>query len=182
MGFAAMLAEVNGLREKGFRQWVFASGMEFLAERQWWGLPTRRATAHEGVDFQRYETIAGGRLGELAAGTLVPAALAGEVVRIHDDFLGRTVWLAHGFADGEGWGLYSVYGHLAPAFSSAAGEQVAAGAIIGTVADPALVGRKIAPHLHLTVARVSGTVAPAHFNWSLVQDPTRVTLLDPLFL
>ncbi len=181
MRFDVLLAAANGLPAKGFRRWVFADGMAFGAERQWWGGRARRAVPHEGVDFCLYETATGG-LGELAAGSLAPAAMAGVVAHSHADFLGRSVWLRHAVAGAGDRCLYSVYGHLAPDSFVAPGEEVAAGAIIGVVAAPARAGSTIMPHLHLTVAWVANTVAPENLDWSLVQNRELVELLDPLSL
>ncbi len=179
MGFAELLAEVNGLHEKGFRRWLFVAGMAFHDIEQWWGAKEQRAFPHEGVDFALYETLAGGQA-DLAAGADVPAAWAGEVACIHADFLGSTVWLRHGVIDGEGRYLYSVYGHLLPRVSLAVGESVAGREILGVVADSDFAtGKKISSHLHFTVAQVSATVARNNLGWSLVHDLALVKLLDP---
>ncbi|MDH4320420.1 MAG: M23 family metallopeptidase [Desulfobulbaceae bacterium] len=181
MRFDEMLAAANGLPAKGFVRWVFADGMAFGAECQWWGGRARRAAPHEGVDFCWYETAAGG-LGELAAGSLVPAAMDGVVIHSHADFLGRSLWLRHAAVGAEGRFLYSVYGHLAPDCFVAPGEEVSAGAIIGVVAQPVRAGKTIAPHLHLTVAWVANTVASADLDWSLARNTELMELLDPLSL
>ena len=181
MSYSEMFAEVNGLHDKGFRRWLFANGMGFLDAGQWWGRKETRATPHEGVDFCLYETTDGGR-GKLSAWAQVPAALDGEVACIHGDFLGRTVWIRHGEPDATGKILYSVYGHLVPGLSIAVGEQVVAGEIIGVVAEPSLIGKNIAPHLHLTVVRVIASIAPMRLGWALVQEPTLAELNDPLFI
>jgi len=178
MRFGEMLAEVNGLRKKGFKRWYFAKGMSFLDAGQWWGRQGRRGTPHEGVDFLFYETRAGGRA-ELSAGTLVPAALDGEVAAVHGDFLGLTVWLRHTIANAPARSLYSVYGHLSTELLVAVGAQVQAGAIIGSVADPCLAGKKIAPHLHLSAVLVRSAIAPLALDWSLVQKPELAELVDP---
>ena len=181
MTFSEMFAEVNGLHHKGFQRWLFADGMAYLAARQWWGRREMRVNPHEGIDFCLYETNGGGQ-GELLAGALVPAAQDGEVVRIHDDFLGKTVWLKHGEPDVTGKILHTVYGHIAPNRTLAVGDQVVAGEIIGVVAEPSLAGKKIAPHLHLTAIKIIASLDGNSLHWSLVHDPARAELLSPLFL
>lgn len=181
MHFGEMLADVNGLKKKGFKRWFFGEGMAFLDLRQWWGGKERRATPHEGVDFLFYETGAGGRE-KLSTGALVPAALDGEVAAVRSDFLGRTVWLRHDSAMAADRCLYTVYGHLSPERIVAVGAQVQAGTIIGSVADPDLVGKKIAPHLHLSVVLVTSGTDSRRLDWPLVQKPELAEPLDPLLL
>lgn len=181
MEFGEMLADVNGLQGKGFRRWLFADGMSFLDTGQWWGRRGKRPTPHEGVDFLFYETESGLRK-QLPTGALVPALLDGEVVAVHGDFLGQTVWLGHGFGQESDRGLYSVYGHLAPNLRVARGAQVQAGTIIGTVADPTLAGKTIAAHLHLSVVLVRSGIDPCCLDWSTVQNAELAELVDPLLL
>lgn len=181
MAFSEMLAEVNGLDENGFRRWLFVDGMGFRDLGQWWTRQGRRPVAHEGVDFCLYERADGGQ-GKLTAGALVPAAAAGEVACIHPDFLGRTLWLRHGLPDAAGNIFYTVYGHLGLDLPISVGAAVAAGEIIGSVAGLGCAGGEIAPHLHLTAAVVSASVAPSRLCWALVQDTSLVKLLDPLTL
>lgn len=73
------------------------------------------------------------------AGTPVRAPAAGRVALVDDLFFaGRTVIVDHGL------GLYSVYAHLSRA-EVAAGEELAAGAVLGRVGAT---GRVTGPHLH----------------------------------
>lgn len=177
MNFGELLAEVNGLHIKGFKRWLFADGMAFLDSVQWWGGKVKRATPHEGVDFFQYETH-DGQVEKLPSCALVPAVMDGFVVCIHDDFLGRTVWLRHGSTSEDGFCLYSVYGHITPNISLVVGAKVKAKDIIGVVVDSS-VSKKVPPHLHLTVARIVSDVAPVDLCWPLVLDKSQVSLLDP---
>lgn len=73
------------------------------------------------------------------AGAQVAAIAAGTVVYSGANYPGRVVILQH--ADG----LYSMYGHLDPALSAAPGQQLAQGALIGTVLRR---GDDVPNHLH----------------------------------
>jgi len=94
---------------------------------------------HAGVDFPA------------AAGTPVFASQGGQVVLAEELYYsGNTVVIDHGY------GIYTLYGHLAK-IDPAAGDKVAAGDEIGEVGAT---GRVTGPHLHwgLTIqhARVNG--------------------------
>ena len=179
MSYCKLLTEVNGLHEKGFKHWFFAEGMAFRDTRQWWGGKGKRVVPHEGIDFHLYKTDHG-TLEALSSGALVPAILAGDVVCVQNDFLGRTVWLRHGEADLDGFCLYSVYGHMAPSISLVIGEKVSANDIIGVVADSQSASKKVPSHLHLSVVRVVAAIEPLSLNWALLQDSSLVEIIDPL--
>lgn len=181
MQFGEMLAEVNGLREKGFRRWLFADGMAFLDAGQWWGQRGKRSTPHEGVDFLFYETGAGDQV-KLAPGARVPSALDGKVVAVHGDFLGQTVWVNHGIRSVADRALYTAYGHLSAELSVAVGTDVRAGQILGSIVDPTRSGKTIASHLHFSVVLLTSVIEPCGLDWSLAHKPDLAEFVDPLLL
>jgi hypothetical protein len=69
-------------------------GMAFGAMDKWWGDQGRRERPHEGVDLCLYRDGHGEvrRLGEHAR---LPAMYDATVVRLCDDFLGRSVMMEH---------------------------------------------------------------------------------------
>ena len=87
--------QVNRPRLDGFKQWLFQPGMLFLARQQWWGRERPRPTLHEGLDLCWYEDMEGRRRA-LDQTTVIPAPFAGTVVKISRDFLGQSIFLAHG--------------------------------------------------------------------------------------
>ena len=100
---------------------------------------------------------------DLAAelGSSVLAARAGTVMAVYEDaYLGMTVALQH--ADG----YTTSYSGLAKEVSVAAGEQVQAGQIIGTVGESALIETALEPHLHFEVTCNGEAVDPASFLYN----------------
>jgi len=178
--YGQLLAAANRLAALGFRRWLFKPGMEFLAREKWWGRGGARPLPHEGVDFCLFEDDRE-RQCIFPAASLVPAALAGRVVKIHPDILGHTIWLTHGEADGMGWRLHTIYGHVVPVADLAPGSWVAAGVVIGTVAAPAVAGKAITSHLHLSVARIAAGTVTGGLEWPLLHDGKVAQLLDPQF-
>ena len=116
--------------------------MEALA----YNVTTQDWRTHDGVD--------------LAAepGTAVRAAASGTVTAVYDDeYYGTTVVIAH--ADGYA----TRYSNLAETCSVTAGEEVAAGDVIGAVGDTALLESGEESHLHFAVSCSGQSVDPADF-------------------
>lgn len=178
-GFGGRLIRWNGLDAAGFAAWEFLPGMRFGERAAWWRPGVDRSAPHEGLDLRLCRTR-DGRLLTLVPGTRVPAVHAGEVVSIVNDFLGSSVFVAHGDLDERGRRLHTVYGHVALRPGLAVGSALSGDDQVGTVADAA--GRKTAvpPHLHLTVALIAREGGPARLDWEALHDGRRVVLLDPL--
>jgi hypothetical protein len=166
----------NGLEEAGFAAWEFLPGMKFAERVAWWRDGAGRTGAHEGLDIRFYRTGDGSRL-SLGAGARVPAIWPGRVAAVVDDFLGRSVFLVHECADGEGRRLHTVYGHVDPCPGLAPGNPLDDGEAIGTIADSACRKSAVPPHVHVTLALIGGTEP---LDWPALRDPTRALLLDPL--
>jgi hypothetical protein len=178
-GFGQRLVLANDLAAAGFAAWDFLPGMRFGERSAWWRGGGERDAPHEGLDLCRYRTR-DGRLLNLGAGARVPIVFAGEVVAIAEDFLGRSVFVAHERLDRAGRRLHTIYGHVDPRPGLAAGELLRDGDEIGTVADPAGRKKAVPPHLHLTLALIAREGGPQHLDWGALRDRSRVQLLDPL--
>ena len=154
--------------------------MRFAERAAWWRGGADRGAPHEGLDLCWYRTRDGRRL-SLGAGALVPVAYAGEVVAAVEDFLGVSLFVAHGFGDDRGRLLHSIYGHLAPAPGLAPGSRLVEGAAVGVIAETS--GRSVAvsPHVHLSLALVAaGGSGAARLDWAGLRDPELALLLDPI--
>jgi hypothetical protein len=174
--FTRLLVRWNGLDAAGFSAWEFLPGMKFAERVAWWREGAERTGAHEGLDIRCYRTGGGRRL-SLGAGARVPVLCPGEVVAIVEDFLGRSVFVAHEVVDGGGRRLHSVYGHVDPCPGLAPGSRLGGEDPVGTIADPFARGSLVPPHLHLSLAVIAGS---GPLGWPELRDPGRALLLDPL--
>jgi len=177
--FLQRLISWNGLLEAGFMAWEFLPGMRFAERAAWWRGGADRGSAHEGLDIRFYRTGDGRQL-SLGAGAHVPAIWAGEVVSVADDFLGRSVFVAHDTTDGAGRRLHSVYGHVCPHPGLESGSILGDGDAVGTIADTSGKNSAVPPHLHITLALIDRDCGPARLDWVTLRDRSRVELLDPL--
>lgn len=170
--FLVALEQENNLDVKS---WIFDAGMGFGARLQWWGKGCCRPHPHEGVDFRVFEDGTGRRC-FLDAGTRVVAMYDGVVTSVFDDFLGKTILLAHDiFAAGAR--LYSLYSHCRPVpFST--GCRVSGGDVLGALSTCR--GNKIGPHLHLSLVWLDEPLAAAVVSWPQIIGAPTVRFIDPL--
>ena len=102
------------------------------------------------------------------------------VVKISRDFLGQSIFLAHGDDPVAGRRLYTAFGHTSPVASLAEGLAVAEAEIIAAVANPGNRKTTVPPHLHLTLAWIPSTVGYEQLTWNYLGGNPEITLLDPL--
>jgi murein DD-endopeptidase MepM/ murein hydrolase activator NlpD len=176
--FTDVLVKKNNLDKRGFATWFFYPGMEFGAQDTWWGDRGKRARPHEGIDLCFYRGTADS-IFHIDEKTKIPAMYDSIVVKIIDDFIGKTIIMKHSFPEiGKGTFL-TLYGHTNPTKSLAAGQSVKAGEIIATLATPR--GSKgLVPHLHLTLARIPEAIPPDMLDWTTIGNSDIVRLVDPL--
>jgi hypothetical protein len=153
--------------------------MRFGERAAWWRDGAERDVPHEGLDIGWFRSRDGRRL-PLGPGARVPVLWGGEIVAIVPDFLGRSVFVAHGTPDGEDRRLHTVYGHIDPCPGLAPGSVLSDGDELGTLARSAPGKTTVPPHLHLTLALIAREVGPAQLGWEVLRDCGRVLLLDPL--
>jgi hypothetical protein len=177
--FMKFMLEHNRLRMDGFKSWVFHPGMLFQALEKWWGDQGLRAVPHEGLDLYSFETD-GGRVKTVDHETQIPAAFAGQVVKIDRDFLGQSIYISHAMYTDDGRQLLSAVGHTVLREGLQTGQPVAAGEIIAAVAG--FTGNKtnLPPHLHLTFAWVPVDFRVDQLTWENLGHDPGIRLIDPL--
>src|SRR3989339_534572 len=177
--FMEFMLERNRPRMDGFQRWIFHPGMLFQAQEKWWGDQGLRAVPHEGLDLYSFETE-GGRVQTVDQHTQIPAAFAGQVVKIDPDFLGQSIYIIHAIYTDGGRQLLSAVGHSIPREGLKTGQQVAAGEIIAAVAGFPSQKTNLPPHLHLSFAWVPKDFRLDQLTWkNLGLDPD-IRLIDPL--
>lgn len=175
--FTGILVQKNALDRSGFKEWTFCPGMLFNAEHKWWGDRGKRSSAHEGLDLFLYKNNAGEVL-RLDERTEVPAIYDGTVVRVIDDFLGRSIFMEH-YSHGNSR-IITAFGHTRPLKGIEAGSIVKEGDIIATIADISDPKIKIAPHLHITAGWTSRDLSYETLGWETIGASAMIKLVDPL--
>ncbi|MBW2602932.1 MAG: M23 family metallopeptidase [Deltaproteobacteria bacterium] len=177
--FTEYLIRKNALDEGGFKGWAFCPGMLFNSTDKWWGDRGKRGKPHEGLDLcfykDREDTIL--RLGEEAK---VPVIYNGRVVRIADDFLGKSVVIEHLLSDFDNNRFCTIYGHTIPEDNLHVGKIVKEGDVIATLADSSRSKTNILPHLHISLGWTSKVISYDRLDWENISAPNMLTLLDPL--
>jgi hypothetical protein len=177
--FFSHLMANNRPQLDNFKQWIFQPGMLFNSLEKWWGDQGRRASPHEGLDLCVFEDI-NGKKKTLNRHTKIPAAFAGEIVKIEPDFLGKSIFISHGIFDDRGRQLFSAYGHTAPRASLKIGSNVAEGENIAEILALADKKLEILPHVHITFVWIPVPIADHDLNWDNLGKNPIIKLIDPL--
>jgi hypothetical protein len=177
--FMEFMVEHNRPRMNGFKEWVFQPGMRFQALEKWWGDQGPRAVPHEGLDLYSFAD-AGGRVKIVDQQTQIPAAFAGQVVKIDRDFLGKSIYISHAIYTAGGRQLLSAVGHTVPRDGLQTGQPVAAGEIIAAVSGFPGQKSNLPPHVHLTFAWVPVDCRVDQLTWKNLGRDFGITLIDPL--
>jgi hypothetical protein len=176
--FSEFLIKQNSLDTFGFHEWVFYRGMFFNDLHAWWGGGGVRCNPHEGLDFCFYRDRDGLVLG-LDAKTKIPLMYEGKIVLIHDDFLGKSIYVSHDMHDGNMNILHTIYGHTVPLNTLHTEKTLSEGEIIATISDAGM-KKNIHPHVHVTVAWLPESFAYEKLNWEVLCNPHIATLCNPL--
>ena len=177
--FNEYFIEYNGLNERGFEEWAFYPGMLFSSIDKWWGDWGNRDKPHEGLDLCLYRDKDGNNNG-LDATVKVPVMYDGKVVRIIDDFLGKSVCVIHDIHDGKENQLYTIYGHTEPLDGINRGAILSEGSVIATITNPRREKVNISPHLHISIAWMPKSLPYERLTWETISNSSIVTLLNPL--
>ena len=175
--FKDALIRLNGLDRQGFADWIFKPGMLFKDIAVWWGGGVRRRP-HEGLDICFYRD-GSGQNRRLTEKTIIPVIYDGKIVRIHDDFIGKSVYVMHEIYDGNGNRLHTVYGHTSPLCGIAEGKELREGDPFATIADVGTGKTVIPPHVHLSVAWIPVSFPCEMLNWDMMSNPDIITLCNP---
>ena len=151
--------------------------MLFQNRRKWWGSDGERDAPHEGLDFLLYKD-GQGRVRRLGQTTRIPSLYEGTVTAIINDFLGKSIIVAHS-PDRKGV-LVSIYGHTFPGVDIRPGKTLESDSVLGVLADTSGSKASVWPHLHLSLGWVSNLEAIRNLNWGNMHDPDLIELVDPL--
>ena len=176
--FSALLITANGLDKSGFYQWAFYPGMLFQSEAKWWGDWGIRKRPHEGLDICLYQGT-DGIVRSLDTTVNIPVLYDGTVVRLIDDYIGKTVFVLHDIYDTNKNQLCSIYGHTDPRNTIETATPVGEGAIIATICDAGARGAQMSSHLHLSIAWVPQSYDCQQLNWETLHR-SEVMLTNPL--
>lgn len=176
--FCRQLAAINKL---DLREWLFHPGMLFGERDIWWGNRGTRVTPHEGIDLCFYRSSSG-PVETLPADTQVPVLYDGQVARIVDDFLGKTIFVRHTRYEEKDRELYSIYGHVTPRGALSPGAILRAGDIICSLATRRERTSAPPPHLHLSTALISKTLPPEKLDWNFAGSEEIIFFVDPMTL
>jgi murein DD-endopeptidase MepM/ murein hydrolase activator NlpD len=174
--FTEHLVRENGLADDRLAHWILRPGMLSGAPVKWWGDGGKRIAPHEGLDLCFYRDQAH-EIHRLHPGTRIPAMYDGTVVRVLDDFLGRTVVIAHSLPEGDG-AFYTIYGHIVPREGLDVDRSVREGEFVARLTDASRSRDNALPHLHVSLGWTRDAIAHHNLDWETI--PHVLNLLDPL--
>jgi hypothetical protein len=166
----------NNHLEGSFGGWLFYPGMLFGTAEKWWDVGSSRKDPHEGLDFCLYEDVRNGAV-RLDGDTRIPVVYGGTIVKVFDDFLGKSIVVEHRTTD-AGEVLLSIYGHTQPLPGLSVGRVVAEGEAVATLAVPRRSRSSVHPHLHVSLMR-KGAIRPEEIDWSRITVGSP-DVIDPL--
>ena len=138
-----------------------------------------RQRPHEGLDFCFYRDMAG-QNHSLNEKTKIPVMYEGEVVGIHDDFMGKSLFVSHDFYDEYENRLHTIYGHTNPYPGVNVGRVFREGETIAVIAVARKKDTQIMSHLHISVAWLPKSFPYNRLSWETMGDRGVATLCDPL--
>ncbi len=177
--FSEFLLTHNNLDKYGFEAWVFYSGMLFNDLYKWWGDGGVRQRPHEGLDICFYQDTAG-NIHRLNEKIKIPAIYDGEIVRIGDDFLGKSVYVSHNIYNDDGNKLHTIYGHTNPYPGINMGRILNEGDILATIAETDKKETTIFPHVHISVVWLPESFPKERLDWETICTSQEVVLYNPL--
>jgi hypothetical protein len=177
--FCEQVVQYNNLAAKGFAQWAFYPGMLFQSRERWWDNGGFRDKPHEGIDLCLYNDQSGSTRA-LDTAAPIPVMYRGCVKNIIDDYIGKTIFMAHDIYNDTVKQLYSIYGHVEPLGRIERGVLLEEGEVVASIAGTEDKRFKILPHVHISVAWISRNFPPEQLNWQSMNESPDIILLNPL--
>jgi hypothetical protein len=153
--------------------------MLFNSPEKWWEDGGQRNELHQGADFCFYRKRSG-TLCSLSETTIVPAVYSGRIVKIIEDFVGKSIIMIHERYKNSGEQLLSVCGHTEPLGGITRGVMINDGQSIATITNFNVKNAKMTSHVHISIGWISRSLNYELLDWDMLSDPHMVTLLDPL--
>ncbi len=178
--FAEAFVKHNRLDNALFSAFSFDPCMLFGSRHEWWAERRKRRSPHEGIDICCFLDQAG-RENSLPAGSKVPTAFVGKVIRIVEDYLGKSVFIEHDIYE-HGYRLVTIYAHIVTEAELEPGVYVNEGDVIGRIADTLQRKSSSPPHLHLSAAWFAPGVSEEDLSWETISYQKDIKLIDPLKL
>lgn len=104
----------------------------------------------------------------------------GEIVGIHDDFMGKSLFVSHDLYDELGNRLHTIYGHTNPYPGVDIGRHFREGETIAVIAAARKNDTQVPSHLHISVAWLPKSFPYNRLNWETMGDRGVTTLCNPL--
>lgn len=177
--FTEWIVRENALSTSGFQEWFFYPGMLFNTMDKWWGHGEKRNKPHEGLDLCFYKNRKGSIL-QLDDSIKIPVLYDGVVVRVMDDFMGKSVVVEHCFAGTDPLRLITIYGHTTPLQGLNNARIVKEGELIATLAKPEKFQSNVPPHLHLSVGWLLESISYENLEWATIKTLSTLIWIDPL--
>ncbi len=176
--FNSFFKKHNDFHIHGFKEWVFYPGMLYQDTKAWWSDDAVRSNPHEGIDLCFYKDN-NGHIRRIVKGTKIPVIYTGETVHIHNDFLGKSIYVKHNTTNEMGNILHTIYGHTIPLNRHDTNMTVCEGDIIAEMAIPPK-SKNIHPHIHITIAWLPESLSYKKINWETIGNLQIVTLCNPI--
>ena len=177
--FTKHLINCNSPSLQNFKEWIFHPGMLFGSMDKWW-ISGKRNTPHEGIDLC-YFVNQQGQINNLNNTTIIPAIFDGAISAIIDDYLGKSIIIEHTLKN-QVWSFCTIFGHVIPKSGITVDSNIKQGEPIASISGMEKSKSKIFPHLHISLGRVSGRISYRELDWSIISDPEKFSLQDPISL
>ncbi len=177
--FAEDLININDLKKKGFKEWIFYPNMLFNSTHKWWGSKSKRKSRHEGLDIALFRCNDGG-IYSLEKGTKIPVIYDDTIIKIADDFLGESIFAWHDIFDNRGNQLFTIYGHTKPVDSLQTGKFMNKGSVIATISDKEKGKSTVPPYLHISITWIPESFPHEFLGWDEIGKNDSIILIDPL--
>lgn len=177
--FIEYLININKLDECGLDQFVFFPGMMFRSMEKWWNGGGARPVPHEGLDlcfFVNSQNIKF-RLDETIK---VPMMYDGIIVRVMDDYLGKTVIAKHQTDDKKQTSFLTIYGHVYPDDGLQIGVELNEGDVFCSISGIDNRKTQLVPHLHISLARPDMLPPADQLTWALLNKIDRSVFINPI--